>query len=44
MAYVRRHWLSSALYVIIPVLCLAAWLTPTFLSGGAAGEARPGGS
>ncbi len=40
MAYVRRHWLSSVLYVFIIVLGLAVWFTPTFVSDGTINEAR----
>ena len=40
MAYVRRHWLSSALYLFIIVAGLVIALTPTIFSGASLKEAH----
>lgn len=40
MAYVRRHWLASALYGLIITLGLAVFLTPMFFSENATAEAQ----
>ena len=40
MAYVRRHWLSSALYLFIIFAGLAVALTPTIFSGASLKEAH----